>query len=251
MLSIVVPVYNGAGRFEELARRLESSAAAADPDYEIIFVDDGSSDRSPEKIRSYAGVNSRAGWVTLARNYGQQTAVLCGLRHSRGDWVVMIDDDLEHPPEMIPVMFAKIKTGHDAVYAVAPRNNGPDSGRLRSIGADLRDLFFSAFLGKPRGLKIGSFRIFSRAAVDAICRAKQPFVYISAELFRRGFSAVSMEYGSASASTSGRYSPASRIRLFLKLTLWYKPVLGSIVRAAAALNKKTVQYSVAGKGGCL
>ena len=117
MFSLVVPVYNGRTNLQELVERL--SEILCQDDYELIFIDDGSTDGSLDEIKRLCAELPRAGWISLAGNYGQQIAVLCGLRHSRGDWIVTLDDDLQHPPEMIPVMLKKAEAGFDAVYAVS------------------------------------------------------------------------------------------------------------------------------------
>ncbi|HAK45493.1 MAG TPA: glycosyltransferase, partial [Spirochaeta sp.] len=101
MLSIIVPVYNGKCRLTELVERICSCLTEIIDDWELIFVDDGSTDGSLDLIKQLARHNSKIGWLSFAHNAGQQIAVLCGLRESRGDLIVTMDDDLEHPPEMI------------------------------------------------------------------------------------------------------------------------------------------------------
>ncbi len=252
MLSIIVPVFNGESNLKALFERLLKVTGKLDEDTELLFVDDGSSDGSLDLIRQFCKEKYRerffTGYISLERNYGQQLAVLCGLRHSRGESVVTIDDDLQHPPEMIPFMVERLRAsaaGTGAVYAV------PGRSVRRRAGGRMRDQFFTVFMGKPAGLRIGSYRVISRGAVEVVCAAVQPFVYISAELFRNGFTATSIEYKAkqlespsqrAGPHGSGRYSPAARVRLYLKLIWWYGP-FGS--------RKAGEQYRVAEKGGCL
>ncbi len=253
MLSIIVPVFNGESNLKALFERLLKVTGKLDEDTELLFVDDGSSDGSLELIRQFCRETCSErffpGYISFDRNYGQQLAVLCGLRHSRGESVVTIDDDLQHPPEMIPFMLERLRASSDgstgAVYAV------PGRSVRRRAGGRMRDLFFTVFMGKPVGLRIGSYRVFNRWAADAVCAAVQPFVYISAELFRNGFTATSIEYKAKQLESpsqrtgtldSGRYSQAARVRLYLKLIWWYGP-FGS--------RKAGEQYRVAERGGCL
>ena len=247
MLSIVIPVFNGEKNITPLIKRLSSAAALIDGKIEIIFIDDNSSDESLSGIKKAAsemqGEKFITGWISLAENAGQQAAVLCGLRNSRGDYIITMDDDLEHPPEMIPALYSQIRSGQtDAVYAVPEAAEASKDRAFRKTGSLFRDLFFVFCLGKPAKLRIGSFRIFSRKAADKISESRKPFVYISAEFFRSGFKAAHIVYKGDVNLKKGRYSAASRIRLYLKLILWYGIRLP---------GKKREQYRIKSKGGCL
>ena len=240
MLSIVVPVYNGEANLAVLVERIKTALAGFENQWELLFIDDGSTDGSLPVMKKLCGTNSAVGWISFQYNAGQQAAVLCGLRHSRGDYTVTMDDDLQHPPEIIPRLIEELSGGYDAAYAV------PDSG-LRG-GSRFRDLFFTIFLGKPAGLKIGSFRILSRKAVDAICVSARPSVYISAELFNLKMRVTSFTYKYAAEPTgvsASRYSFVSRFKLYMNLILRYTPPFRSRDYSAAQ------QYRIASKGGCL
>ena len=215
---------------------------AIDEDWELIFIDDHSTDGSLTLIRELAMEKEQIGWVSFDTNRGQQTAVLCGLRESRGELVITMDDDLEHPIEMIPELICSVRRGFDAVYAVPVRGV--------KAGGRFRDLFFRIVLKKPAGMRIGSYRIFTRTAADRIAAATQPFVYISAELFKHGFRSDSVEYRSEQKTTTSRYPFRARLRLYLRLLCWYLPVIGVVSRAAAAASGRP-QYTVVERGGCL
>lgn len=245
MLSIVVPVYNGAANLVPLTERIKTALAGVKTEWELLFIDDGSTDGSLKVMALLCETNPCFGWFSLERNTGQQMAVLCGLRHSRGEYVITMDDDLQHPPEMIPLLYKAAAVGFDAVYAV-PYYSGSGSGGIS--GGSLRDLFFTLFLGKPTGLRIGSFRIFSRAAVNGIITAAQPFIYISAELFTLQMKVTSIEYKKAAGTeniSASRYSFLSRLKLYLKLIYWYGP---NFKRRDYSASE---QYKIAAKGGCL
>lgn len=244
MLSVIIPVFNGEAGLAALYQRLEPVLDSLDDGCEIIFIDDGSSDGSLALIKEICCGSKIAGWASLADNCGQQTAVLCGLRLCRGDRVVTLDDDLQHPPEFIPELLSKAAGGgFDAVYAVP--------GGSANAGGRMRDAFFSVLLGKPEGMKIGSFRIFSRAAVDYICRADSRFVYISAELFSRDFKVTSVNYNPESRPIAGpsRYGTLRRLGLYLRLVIWYTPVFRGPVKILTGCGKP--QYVIAETGGII
>lgn len=252
MLSILLPVFNGQKTLTELTEQIISVMSDSGGDWELIFIDDCSTDGSLELIKQLAEKRANIGWLSFKENRGQQTAVLCGLRESRGDFVITMDDDLEHPTELIPELQAELgaalKGGCDAVYAV-PETGGSSGGRLR-------DIFFTLVLKKPSGLRIGSYRILTRAAARRIAEALQPFVYVSAEFFRGGFQAAAITYkpaarpAPAEIEVQSRYSFRGRVRLYLRLVLWYAPIIGAVSRRLSA-NSAEQQYTIASRGGCL
>jgi len=247
VLSIIIPVYNGASVLPKFWARLKPVIDQLSCGCEVIFIDDGSFDESLELLKAICSGESNAAWISLAENRGQQTAVLCGLRHSRGDWLLTIDDDLQHPPEFIPILLDKALSGSfDAVYAVAEKGTANTGGRVR-------DGFFSILLGKPAGLRIGSYRIFSRTAAGHIANAGGRFVYISAELFGGDFRVSSIGYPSpaepAAQSLPSRYGTMRRLKLYLTLVLWYTPVIKQIT--GGLFGRKNHQYDISCTGGFL
>ena len=116
-LSIVVPIYNEEKGIPELVRRLSAAAASITEDYELIFVNDGSRDGSMELLRSLCKGDDRFFYINLSRNFGHQIAVSAGLDHVRGKATVIIDGDLQDPPELIPELYAKYREGYEVVYA--------------------------------------------------------------------------------------------------------------------------------------
>ena len=236
MLSVIVPVYNGEQHLQELVRRLSAAADSAGECIEIVFVDDGSTDGSLRIMTELACGRSFIRCISFRRNFGQQAAVLCGLRECRGDWIATIDDDLAHPPELIFKMKAEAERAHaDAVYAVN------DDYRLKT--SSVRDLFFVLFLGKPRRLRLGSFRLFSGRAAEEIGSARGAFVYVSAEFFKTGYKAVNLAFaGETAADRVSRYNFFSRALLFIKIILRYTPGLGFLFRIIT-VNRR--QYRIA------
>ncbi len=114
--SIVIPVYNSQESLEELYFRIKKIFKSITVDYEIIMVDDCSQDRSWNVLLELHAHDPRVKIIQLMKNFGQQNALMCGLNYSQGEYVITMDDDLQHPPEEIPKLMAKIKEGYDVVY---------------------------------------------------------------------------------------------------------------------------------------
>jgi dolichol-phosphate mannosyltransferase len=117
-VSVVIPVFNEQENLPALYERLTSVLTQNEPDYEIVFVDDGSRDRSLELMHELVGRDQCVRVVELARNFGHQVAISAGLDHARGRGVIIMDADLQDPPEVLPQFIAKWREGHDVVYAI-------------------------------------------------------------------------------------------------------------------------------------
>ncbi len=120
-MSLVLPLFNEEAVFPELYRRLMGVLDTMPTDYELLFVDDGSRDRTLELIREAAGRNPRVRFLSFSRNFGHQIAVSAGIDHAEGDAVVVMDSDLQDPPEIIPQLYEKWLEGWEVVYAVRHR----------------------------------------------------------------------------------------------------------------------------------
>src|ERR1700682_3557377 len=128
LLSIVAPVYDEEELVEEFVRR--AIAAAAGYAFELVIVNDGSSDRTPELLDRIAASDPRVRVIHLSRNFGHQAALTAGLEHAVGDVVVMLDADLQDPPELIGEMITQWSRGSDVVYAVRDRRVGETAFKL-------------------------------------------------------------------------------------------------------------------------
>jgi len=117
-VSIVVPVYGGSAALPELCQRLETTLGSAGLDYEVILVDDRGQAEAWSAICAVTGQHLQVRGLRLGRNFGQHAATICGIAHARGEWVVTMDDDLEHPPESIPSLLAAGDDDHPLVYGV-------------------------------------------------------------------------------------------------------------------------------------
>src|SRR4051812_35435410 len=117
-LSIVLPIFNEEPVIDELHRRLVEFLGAVGATWEVIFIDDGSIDGSFAKLKVLCGLEPRYRLVSFARNFGHQFAITAGLDYARGDAVVVMDADLQDPPEVVAEMFARFRDGYDIIHGV-------------------------------------------------------------------------------------------------------------------------------------
>jgi glycosyltransferase involved in cell wall biosynthesis len=174
--SVVIPVYNSAPIVGETIAQTEAFFNEHGFGYEVVLVNDGSSDGSWEIIRERAAGDPNLLAVNLLRNYGQHTALFCGLQLSSGDFVITLDDDLQNPPEEIIHLISKIHEGHDVVFGQFIQKQHPWHRRLGSklIGLVNERIFF-----KPHDLAVSNFRIMRRDVVDRICAYRTHYPYIT------------------------------------------------------------------------
>lgn len=164
-ISVVAPVYNERESLGELHRRLTTTLAGLG-DYEIVLVDDGSTDGSWERSLELATHDPHLRLLRLSRNFGHQAALSAGLDAARGDAIVLMDADLQDPPELIPQLVARWREGFDVVYAVRSDREGEPRLRLASISLFYRLLHQITPTEIPQNA--GDFRLLSRRAADAI-----------------------------------------------------------------------------------
>lgn len=170
-LSIVVPVYNGETLIEPLVAQLNKTLPTFAEKYEIILVDDGSSDNSWQLIQ---GLTSNYNWVRgicMMRNYGQHNATLCGVRAACYEIVVTMDQDLQHPPEAIPRLLAKLAEGYDVVYG-SPRKL--PQGFWRNLMTASIKWILARVIGLPSVQNVSAFRAFRTNLREAFARFQGP-----------------------------------------------------------------------------
>ena len=167
-LSIVVPIYNEADNisafFERLWKTLEDLGEA----YEIVCVDDGSTDASAEQLIEHRNQNPAIKIVRLSRNFGKELALTAGLDHACGDAVVVIDADQQDPPELIPELLAKWREGYDVVYA--RRVNRDSDTVTKRASASWFYRVYNKLTEIPIPSDTGDFRLMDRRVIEALCR---------------------------------------------------------------------------------
>ena len=164
-ISIVIPVFNETSLIDELYSRLKTICEGLGRNYEIIFVDDGSSDGSHEKLRQLKNKDTTLRIVKFTRNFGQQAAVLAGFRLSRGKIIVQLDSDLQNPPEEISKLLNAFTDEVDLVVTV-PRKRRDNT--LRIVGSKILHGFSQALFGDRFTLNLSSFRAMRRSVIEKI-----------------------------------------------------------------------------------
>jgi glycosyltransferase involved in cell wall biosynthesis len=174
-ISVVIPVYNSELSLTHLVERLEPVLAASAGKYEVVFVNDGSRDKSWQVIQTLAAARSWVRGINLRRNYGQHNALLCGIRAARFETIVTMDDDLQHPPEEIPLLLAKLDEGFDVVYGFPERQQ---HGFFRDFASEITKLALRTSMGVETARHVCAFRAFRAQIRDAFAAYHSPFVSI-------------------------------------------------------------------------
>jgi glycosyltransferase involved in cell wall biosynthesis len=211
-LSIVVPVYRGAATVGRLVQAL--AALEVEGGLEIVLVNDGSPDNSGEVCRAL--VQSASVPVTLvehARNYGEHNAVMTGLRHARGDFVITMDDDLQNPPEEVVKLYDHTRrNGFDVVYT---RYAEKQHEGWRNLGSRFANKVADWLLDKPKGLYLSSFRCMSRMVARAVIRYRGPYPYVDGLILQ-----VTQRIGSIEVQHLARAEGRSNYNLIRLVRLW-------------------------------
>ena len=221
-ISVVIPVYNSSSSIEELIGRIIKSLKELCSGFEIILVDDCSKDNSLDKLKSLKNKYDQVKIISLKENHGQQAAIKIGIEQAKGDYIVTMDDDLEHQPEDIRLLLEKISQGYDVVYGVYNNENYP---LYRKLGSKLVDGFFTYGLGKPKNIRVGSYRIINRKTANKILKDNTPFVYITAITMKytKNFGNVYVSHRERKYGQSN-YNFIKLSKVFLNLFYYYKLV---------------------------
>ena len=189
-ISAVIPVYKAEKCLDELCARLDVSLSSVDPNYEIILVEDCGGDRSWEKIIELSRHNSRIRGVQFSRNFGQHYGITAGLDISQGQWVVVMDCDLQDAPEEIPRLYAKAQEGFDIV--LASRTNRQDS-HLKKLTSTAFYKVLSYLADTEYDGSHGNFRIMSKTVVDNFKTMREQLRFFGGLVQWMGFTTTSLE----------------------------------------------------------
>ncbi|HXF84902.1 MAG TPA: glycosyltransferase family 2 protein [Anaerolineales bacterium] len=190
--SIVAPIYNEYENIPELYRRVKEVMTSTGEPWELLLVDDGSTDGSTELIRELAKQDEHVRPVIFARNFGHQLAVTAGLDYSRGDAVVIIDADLQDPPELIPQMAEKWKEGYEVVYAVRAEREGESWFKLWTASLFYRIIYRITDVKIP--LDAGDFRLMDRKVVSVMNTMRERHRFLRGMSAWVGFKQIGIEY---------------------------------------------------------
>lgn len=193
-LSVVIPVFNEEENINPLFERLRNVVEQINPSSaELIFIDDGSSDQTLDRVKSLKGDGSlQVRYIELSRNFGHQIAVTAGLDNCRGDYVVIIDADLQDPPELIPEMLEKAKTGFDVVYA--RRTNRKGESVLKKLTARWFYRLLSRITSVSIPLDTGDFRVITKRIVNVLREMPEREKFLRGQIAWIGFNQTFVEY---------------------------------------------------------
>lgn len=192
LISVVIPVYNESAVLNETHRRLTATIDPMPYEFELIYVNDGSSDATNEIIHSLRKSDYRVALVNLSRNFGKEIALTAGLEHANGDAAVIIDADLQDPPELIPELVHKWQQGFDVVYATRKRRLGETWLKKTTAALFYRLMLNISRVQIPRDT--GDFRILSRRAVAAVTQFREQHRFMKGLFAWIGFSQTSISY---------------------------------------------------------
>jgi polyisoprenyl-phosphate glycosyltransferase len=190
--SIVAPIYNEEGNIPKLYERICGVMDATGESWELVCVNDGSRDRSAELLRDLSVRDPRIKMVNFARNFGHQIAVTAGLHHTSGDAVVIIDADLQDPPELIHDMIERWKAGYQVVYAVRQERKGETWFKLLTAKLFYRVIYRITDVDIP--MDTGDFRLMDRKVVDALNSMKEHNRFIRGLTSWIGFKQTGIKY---------------------------------------------------------
>jgi len=241
LVSVVVPVFNEEEVLPELQRRLEGALDALAQPYEIVYVDDGSHDRSAAMIAERARQRPEVVLVALSRNFGMEIAMSAGLDYARGAYVVLLHADLQDPPELIADMLARAQEGADVVYA---RRIGRDESALKRTLATAFYALMERLARTPYQGQAGDFRLMSRRVVDAVRTMPERRRFLRGMVAWVGYDQVPIEYRRAERHGGRGASYPALVRLAvealtsfsdvpLRLASWVGMALSAVSALAA------------------
>ena len=190
--SVVAPVYNEIGCVREFYQQVTKTMEVLQEPWEIVFVDDGSTDGSTDAICEFAKKDARIRPVIFARNFGHQLAVTAGLDYSRGEAVIIIDADLQDPPEVMLDLIAKWKNGFEVVYAIRRKREGESWFKLLTASLFYRIIYRITDVNIP--LDTGDFRLIDRKVVDVIGQMREKHRFLRGMAAWVGYRQVGVEY---------------------------------------------------------
>ena len=223
-ITIISPVYRAKKIIPELIKRIEDSIQTITQDYEIILVEDACPENSWEVIEQACGNNHKVKGIKLSRNFGQHYAITAGLDHATGDWIVVMDCDLQDQPKEIPKLYSKALEGYDIVLA---RRIGRKDGIIKLIFSALFYKGLMFMTGWAYDIRVANFGIYSKKAIKSVCSLREPIRVFPIMIKWIGFKTeyVDVEHGNRYEGKSS-YTFQKLFNLALDIILAYsdKPI---------------------------
>ncbi len=221
-LSIVVPVYRSEGCLEALADAIAAALGPIGWEYELVLVNDNSPDRSWMVIESLCRDHPNVVGVDLRRNFGQDNAILTGLRFARGRSIAIMDDDLQHDPRDLPALVAKAEEGADLVYADFRVKR---QKLWKNLGSWFNGKVAEWLIGKPRRVYLSPYKVIRKEVADLIRRYEGPYPYIDGLLFQ-----VTSRIAQVPATHHDRFAGTSGYTLWRSIAVWARLATSFSVR---------------------
>lgn len=213
-LSIVVPAYRSEDCLDELASRIRRVMATTNESYELILVNDGSPDRTGQVIERLGAVDPAVVAIQLRKNFGQDNAIMAGLNVASGDVIVIMDDDLQHDPEDIPRLVAKLHEGYDVVYASYEKRH---QSTWKNVGSWFNGKVAEVVLDKPRDVYLSPFKAIDRCVVADVVQYRGPYPYVDGLLFRTTANMTQIE-----VQQNARFAGRSTYTFWKSVAVWAK-----------------------------
>jgi dolichol-phosphate mannosyltransferase len=213
-LSVVIPAFNERENLKELTKKIINALSENMNNFEIIIVDDGSTDGTYEMLKQLNRQDGRIKSIKLSRNFGQQVAILAGVDHAKGQAVLTMDADLQHPPELIPEMLRYLSSGYDIVYTVRRKSKG--IGVRKGLFSKLFYWVFNKFTKIKLDEGSADFRLMSRRAVEAFRQIREIHRFNRGLISWMGFKHIGINYiAPARAKGKVKYNFKKNMRLAL------------------------------------
>lgn len=250
-LSIVVPVYRSAAILPKLVEQIhaEMQKEGLNEVFELLLVSDASPDNSWQVIRSLSQTHPFIKGISLRRNFGQHNAIMAGLNHVSGEFVVLMDDDLQHPPHAIGGILRALREGYDVCYT---NYLNRQHATWKKLGSQFNDWVATHLLGKPKRLYLSSFKGLRREIVQEIIRYDGPYAYVDGLILdvTRSITTIDIEH-SARHEGEGNYNLSRSVALWLKMATSFSVLplrLASFAGfALAALSLLMILYVIVEK----
>jgi glycosyltransferase involved in cell wall biosynthesis len=234
LVSVVVPVFNEEEVLPELHERLKAALADVDGGYEVVYVDDGSTDGSAEIAATWARTEDNVTLLQLSRNFGMEIAMSAGLDHARGAYTVLMHADLQDPPELIPDMLrSAAEEQADVVFA---RRIGRDESRMKRLLATGFYAMMRSLARVPYQGQAGDFRLMSRRVTDTLRTMPERRRFLRGMVAWVGFKQVPIEYRRAGRTAGGGASYPALFRLSLEALTSFSDVPLSIATYVGAIS---------------
>lgn len=211
-ISVVIPIFNEEANIHLLYERLVNAVTAVTNDYELIFVNDGSKDKSLPIIKELSAKFSQVKFIDFSKNFGHQIAVFAGLEHAQGNTIVIIDADLQDPPELIKDLYTKLQQGYDVVFAQREQRVGESWHKLLTAKLYYRVLNRLSEVEIP--LDTGDFRIITKKVKDIIVSMPEHNKFLRGQIAWTGFNQTSILYKREERHAGNTNYPYSKMLKF-------------------------------------